>query len=104
LERGLTPHACLKLYQIVFPRSIREAMGRTDRPGFPDEDITTILDNAAFWDLKARAGECHRSQISGSPLSPEDRRRYFSKEYFRLAAHRLGAVPVPENDLFAGIE
>lgn len=102
-EHGLRPHASLKFYQIVFPRSIRDALGRTERPGFPDEDITTILDIADFWGDKSRAGACHVSQLGSSSLSPEDRRRFFNREHFRLAAHHLEAVGIPENDLFAGI-
>ena len=73
----------------------------------PDEDISTLLDVAAWADRRVAGWECHQSQHNPNGAFtqvPDDVQQDFrSREYLQLIAHRLADNPSPETDLFAGI-
>lgn len=69
--------------------------------------VTTQVDCAGYFGQRARALAAHATQIDpagaflASPV--EDQQRVWPTEEFELAASRV-ASPLPEDDLFAGIE
>ena len=124
LAEAEQPH---KLYWPAFPRHLFAKMAEylkargidlaqfgdfnPDELGTPDEDVTTTIDVAAFWDIKQRAFQCHRTQLN--PQSPffmipqEEMREGMSKEYFQLVRSRVSVSEGPEGmegDLFAGLD
>ena len=122
LEEGLEPHQPQKLYFTALPRRffrglaqrLRE-MGLLDRfadfdwesMGIPDEMCTTEIDVSDYVDVKLRAFQCHRTQLSpDSPFSllpREVRWEFMSTECFSLADFSLRPGQTPETDLFAGL-
>jgi LmbE family N-acetylglucosaminyl deacetylase len=73
--------------------------------GTPDEEITTVVDVAAYFERKVKALEAHASQGENIFLlrMPDDaQRRALGSESF---VRRFSAVPAPEqeDDLFAGL-
>ncbi len=76
--------------------------------GTPDEEISTVLDVAAWVEQRMAAWDCHRSQHNPQNLfgnlSEEERRANASREYLQLIAHRLAAAPQHETGLWAGLE
>lgn len=76
--------------------------------GTPDEEISTVLDVAAWVEQRMAAWDCHRSQHNPetllSSLSEEERRANASREFLQLIAHRLPAALQHETDLWAGLE
>ncbi len=102
LEEGLDPHQPARLYYLALPQSVVEESGRDDISGTSDENITTILDVAAYAETKVKALHCHRTQVSDYTRflesAPPGR---LEKEYYSLA------IPAPERkdgvetDLFA---
>lgn len=74
----------------------------------PDDEITAVLDVAAWSEQRVAGWECHKSQHNPegmfSQMSDEVQRAFRSREYLLLLAHRLSAEPQRETDLFAGLE
>ena len=79
-----------------------------EKMGVPDEEITTLVDVAKYADQKARAAQCHRTQVGGDDVFawiPESvRTRFLSTE------HLIRAEPpfqrnneATESDLFERI-
>ena len=77
------------------------------RSTVPDQAVTTRVDVAAFATARFAALSAHRSQIApDSPLvalGPEAWAELVGSESFVLRAARV-PVPVPETDLFAGLD
>ena len=112
--------AASKLYSRAIPLSFFEnnpafAQFRVDLNGqqlpflgTPDDEISTVLDVAAWVQQRMAAWDCHRSQHNPagmfSGVSEEARRAYASREFLQLIAHRLAAAPQYETDLWAGLE
>lgn len=71
------------------------------------ERVTTRVECASYFDQRARALTAHATQIDpagaflASPV--EDQQRVWPTEEFELARSRVDS-PVPEDDLFAGID
>jgi N-acetyl-1-D-myo-inositol-2-amino-2-deoxy-alpha-D-glucopyranoside deacetylase len=76
--------------------------------GSPDDEISTVLDVAAWVDQRMAGWDCHQSQHNPqgmfSGVSEEARRAFASREFLQLMAHRLPATPQQETDLWAGLE
>ncbi len=74
----------------------------------PDDEITAVMDVAAWSQQRAAGWECHKSQHNPngmfSQVSDEVQRAFVSREYLQLLAHRLPVAPQRETDLFAGLE
>jgi len=113
-------HSVFKLYYTSFPRSAIRAMGEWMRSqnyqgsfsrldpekfGVPDELITVRLNVEPWWETKGRSWSMHRTQMNpNSPMAkiPEEmQRKWRSREYFQLAASRVGPDVLGEDDLFA---
>jgi len=113
-------HSVAKLYYTSFPRSAIRAMAdwmrsqnyqgsfsRLDpeKLGVPDELISVRLDAEPWWETKGRSWSMHRTQMDpNSPMAklPEDiQRKWRGREYFQLAASRVGPDVPGEDDLFA---
>jgi LmbE family N-acetylglucosaminyl deacetylase len=113
-----------KVYEIAFPLSMMEAWAEMQRQagqevpdapegeaggpqiGTPDELITTHVDASSVWDAKVASFMAHESQMANFDflkLDPELLKQAFGTEHFVRSFDRTGA-PVPEDDLFAGIE
>lgn len=82
-----------------------EYLWRSQR-GYPDEEISAVVDVGEFVDLKFQALQAHRTQIPADwPLLkvPEaDRREVFGKESFLRIFSSIES-PLPESDIFAGL-
>ncbi len=113
-------HAVSKLYYSSYTRwqfvTLAEWVGqesdvfRGKNPheiGIPDDKISVLLAVENWQDSKARARTMHRTQINpnNAVLSlPEDmQRKWRSTEFYQLAASRVGADVMGENDLFARV-
>ncbi|MEZ4767734.1 MAG: hypothetical protein R2844_04840 [Caldilineales bacterium] len=74
----------------------------------PDDEITAVMDVAAWSEQRVAGWECHKSQHNPegmfSQVSEEVQRAFRSREYLLLLAHRLPAEPHRETDLFAGLD
>jgi LmbE family N-acetylglucosaminyl deacetylase len=110
-----------KVYEIAFPLSMMKAWAEMQRAageevpsdeagdqqiGTPDELITTHVDVSAAWEAKRAAFMAHESQMANFAflqMDPELLRQAFGSEHFVRSFDRTGA-PVPEDDLFAGIQ
>ena len=123
LANGVEPYGPQKLYYFSFPRSlvwefqeaVRAAGGDTDFTeldpeslGIPDEEITSVVDMAAYVDHKENAARCHRTQVQGNPFDwvPESLKvRVLSAEYLIRVEPRHSAHDRPgEDGLFSGIK
>jgi LmbE family N-acetylglucosaminyl deacetylase len=74
--------------------------------GTPDELITTIVDVSEAWEAKKAAIFAHQSQMANFDFLKMDQdlvKAAFGVEHFVRRFDRTGA-PLPESDLFAGIE
>ena len=73
----------------------------------PDEEVSTVLDVAAWADRRVAGWECHQSQHNPngafSQVPEQVQQDFRSREYLQLIAHRLADNPSPETDLFAGM-
>lgn len=82
-----------------------EYLSRSQR-GFPDEEISAVIDVGDFVDLKVQALQAHRTQIPADWLMlkvpPEERRDVYGKESF-LRIFSSVESRLPESDLFAGL-
>ncbi|MCB0235498.1 MAG: PIG-L family deacetylase, partial [Anaerolineae bacterium] len=69
----------------------------------PDDEITAVMDVAAWSEKRVAGWECHKSQHNPegmfSQVSDEVQRAFVSREYLQLLAHRLAAAPQRETDL-----
>lgn len=120
-EEGEEPWQPSRLYWVTWPRERarqrrRMAAAAGEIPaeeadvepdtGMPEENISTFLDVAAWFDRKWEAIVAHRTQIAETGWLlrlPEDlRRRAFSREAFILAHSRV-ATSADAPDLFAGL-
>lgn len=103
IAEGLSPHKAEKLYYVAFPRSRFRAIS-VDLPGTCDDRITTVIDVVPFLEVKKRALACHKTQLPPGNLfaqmSDEEVRKWWGKEYFVLAASRVGLPSGMETDLF----
>jgi LmbE family N-acetylglucosaminyl deacetylase len=113
------PWAADKLYSRAIPLSFFEnnpafAQFRVDLNGqqlpfvgTPDDEISTVLDVAAWVEQRMAAWDCHRSQHNPdgmfSGVSEEARRSFASREFLQLIAHRLAAAPQRDVDLWTGL-
>lgn len=105
LDRGLTPHAPGRLYQIAVPRSLAERLGMKQVHPVPDEEITLTVDVGPVWEKKLAAIRCHATQHGVTPIlkAPVERQREFlGAETFRLALSRPMPVGV-DSDMFEEI-
>lgn len=112
--------AVAKLYARVIPQSFFESS-----PAFaefrislngeqlrffstPDDEITAVMDVAAWAERRVAGWDCHKSQHNPdgmfSQVSDEVQRAFVSREYVQLLAHRLPVAPQRESDLFAGLD
>jgi mycothiol S-conjugate amidase len=113
-------YAVSKLYYSSFPRSAIRALGEwmrsqnyqgsfgnldPEKLGLPDELISVQLDVEPWLETKARSWAMHRTQMDpNNPMAkiPEEvQRKWRRYEYYQLAASRVGADVLGENDLFA---
>lgn len=73
----------------------------------PPEHIHCQIDCKDFVEQRIRAWQCHLSQHNPngtfSTLTPEQQKRIFHTEYFRLLAHHLPSEPAPHTTLTAGL-
>lgn len=74
----------------------------------PDDEITAVMDVAAWSEKRVAGWECHKSQHNPdgmfSQVSEEVQRAFVSREYLQLLAHRLAGTPPRETDLFAELD
>lgn len=123
LAEGLEPYAPRKLYHTSIPRRFFRTIAQRleelgiDYPrfhkqdpetlGMPDEKCTTDIDVAAYFDVRQRASECHRSQLNPNTMfrliPTEVRREFMSAECFWLVGTERKPGQPPETDLFAGL-
>lgn len=120
--RTLRPHAPRKLYFRAIPRPVMHLMADriqltraglgldaidTDELATPDELVTTVIEVSQYADLKTRAIECHRTQLTGGDLktawSPDMLQELLFREYFSLFGKKMSAGEPLETDLFAGL-
>ena len=106
------------LYYVCFPRSVMQRMWQEMRDagvtppfasledeslGSPDEEVTTVVNVAAYVDTKMASLACHRTQMDPNgpfaQLPEEASRQIMSTEYFTLAV-RQG---VENEDLLANL-
>ncbi|GAA2471134.1 N-acetyl-1-D-myo-inositol-2-amino-2-deoxy-alpha-D -glucopyranoside deacetylase [Streptomyces thermolineatus] len=119
------PHTIAKVYWNCIPRSaaeegfarLREAGREASFPGIarvddlpgvvPDEEVTASIGGDPYARLKADAMRAHVTQIAVDgpffALSNDLGQPLFGAECYRLARGTAGA-PLPETDLFAGLE
>ncbi|MGF6885459.1 LmbE family N-acetylglucosaminyl deacetylase [Nocardia sp. GAS34] len=107
-----------KFYYTAIPRERSREMFATlraqgmidqDPPddfGTPEEQITTVVDVAAYTQRKVKALEAHASQGDSVPflrMPAELQQLMFATESFVRHANRVAAAPARETDLFAGL-
>jgi LmbE family N-acetylglucosaminyl deacetylase len=103
LDGGI-PFAPLKLYQFELPQEVLAGWG-VPLAGVPRAKLTTVIDTSQEVETKIRAFQCHRTQrkdverILGRP----GYREFARHETYVLARTRLAGLPLPEDDLLAGI-
>jgi mycothiol S-conjugate amidase len=75
--------------------------------GIPDDEITTVIDVRSEVSAKETALRAHRSQIPNDwfvlKIPPEGRDELMGYESF-LRVYSTVASPLPEDDLFAGLQ
>lgn len=114
------PWAASKLYARAIPLSFFESnpafaqfriqLNGQQLPfhGTPDDEISTVLDVAAWVEQRMAAWDCHQSQHNPVDMwggvSEEARRAFVRREFLQLIAHRLPAASEHESDLWAGLE
>jgi N-acetyl-1-D-myo-inositol-2-amino-2-deoxy-alpha-D-glucopyranoside deacetylase len=80
--------------------------GPREEWGTPDEEITTTVDVSAYTDRKYESLECHASQAENIfflKMGKDVFGQLMGEESYVRAVDRSGA-PVPEDDLFAGLQ
>jgi LmbE family N-acetylglucosaminyl deacetylase len=115
-------HMVSKLYYSAFPRSFVRQIGEwmqsqnyegsfrnldPEKLGIPDELISVQLNVEPWLETKNRSWSMHRTQMDpNNPMArlpQEVQRRWRSREYYQLAASRVGPDVEGENDLFARV-
>ncbi len=103
-RRRRPPWAPLKLYQFEIAQEILAAW---DAPlsGVPRAKLTTFIDTSEQVETKIRAFHCHRTQAKDIEriLDRPGYREFARQETYVLARTRLPGLPLPEDDLLAGI-
>jgi LmbE family N-acetylglucosaminyl deacetylase len=119
-EDGQPPHRVSKLYYMVdsmdIVKAANEAFGGISMEvdgvtrhhhGWPDWQITTVLDNREYMDDVQKAIHCHRSQLSGyGPIgewSLTELSRVFGIGYFYRTFSLVNGGRKVETDLFEGL-
>jgi LmbE family N-acetylglucosaminyl deacetylase len=119
-------HRVAKLYYRAMPQEqverMKERFGRTAVAmdgipfpfvGYPEEQITTVINTRQYAWIKARAIRCHASQLNPDTpmLQPDfdpEANAWFYMETFILARNCGAMSPLPTNgkegDLFAGVK
>jgi len=85
-EHKQAPHLVDALYHIVIPGSLAENMKMPHLLTVPDEEVTLKMDVSAVWDAKMAAIQCHKSQLSSSPITSDSLERqqlFLGTEYFQ---------------------
>ena len=115
-------HMVSKLYYSALPRSFVRQIGEwmqsqnyegsfrnldPEKLGIPDELISVQLNVEPWLETKNRSWSMHRTQMDpNNPMArlpQEVQRRWRSREYYQLAASRVGPDVEGENDLFARV-
>ncbi len=101
---GASPWAPLKLYQFEIAQEI---FAGWDVPlsGVPRARLTTFVDTSDHVETKIRAFHCHKTQEKDVRriLERPGYREFARQETYVLARTRLPGLPLPEDDLLAGI-
>ena len=96
--------APFKLYQFEIAEEI---FAGWDAPlsGVPGSRLTAVIDTSAYVETKIRAFYCHRTQAKDTRriLERPGYREFARRETYVLARTRLPGLPLPEDDLLAGI-
>jgi LmbE family N-acetylglucosaminyl deacetylase len=75
--------------------------------GYPEDEITTVIDIRQFLHVKLRALRCHATQYNASNEAEEMHRAadnpLYHEETFTLARSEVGWPDGTEVDLFRGI-
>ena len=98
------PWAPLKLYQFEIAQEIL-ARWVSQLFGVPHARLTTFIDTKEQVETKIRAFHCHKTQAKdvGRILGRPGYRAFARQETYVLARTRLSGLPLPEDDLLAGI-
>jgi len=101
---GGSPFAPFKLYQFELPQEVLEGWG-VPLSGVPRAKLTTVIDTSREVETKIRAFQCHRTQRKDVDriLARSGYREFARQETYVLARTRLAGLPLPEDDLLAGI-
>lgn len=78
-------HELTSLYYLAFPSSLADTLGMSQLHATPDSSITISVDIESVWEKKMAAINCHRTQISETPIlnsSKEKQHLFLGKEYF----------------------
>jgi len=96
-----------KLYYTCLPEKIRALRGQDYFIYFPDgyseDQITTRIDVAAFFDTKMKAMKEHKTQLKDVMRLSEFSKKIPKVDNFILKYHRLSQIQLPETDLFNGL-
>ena len=112
------PHQISKLYYRVMPQEMLDGWNPEGRPaavmmdgvpfpfvGYPDSEITAIIDVGDFVEPKRQGILCHATQVGDASryaTAPEEvlADRWFRQETFRLARSTVGPSDGVERDIF----
>ena len=101
---GGAPWAPFKLYQFEIAQ---EVFADWDAPlsGVPSAKLTSLIDTSEQVETKIRAFHCHKTQAKDTRriLDRPGYREFARMETYVLARTRLPGLPLPEDDLLAGI-
>jgi len=103
-RNGGRPWAAAKLYQFELPQEVLAGWG-VPLAGVPRERLTTVIDTSAEVETKIRAFACHRTQRKDVEriLGRDGYRDFARHETYVLVRTRLAGLPLPEDDLLAGL-
>ncbi len=101
---GGRPWAPSKLYQFELPQEVLAGWG-VPLAGVPRAKLTAVVDTSQEVETKIRAFQCHRTQKKDIDriLGRSGYREFARQETYVLARTRLPGLPLPEDDLLAGI-
>ena len=114
------PHAVAKLYYMAWPeakmaayeaafRHITVTVDGVERSarGWPEWNVTTVIDTREHWPTVWRAVRCHESQIAQyeklKDLPPEHHEALWGSQHFYRAASSVNGGRTREADLFEGL-
>lgn len=120
LSPACQPHRVSKVYYRVLPQARVEAMAGETRAavnmfgvpfyfvGYPDQQITTVIDVADYAGLKLEGIRCHRTQLGADSVylrAPAEALGdpWFGTEHYILAQSTVGWPEGRETDLLACI-